>query len=112
MNEISAQTRDLVRKQQYAYAVKKNGEKGSEGASVKGGEASKTQPNPQRGLSTIDKEWKKVDFKRKVCVAPLTTVGNLPFSTNCERVWRRSLHVAKWHYHYRFGKAKIRSGLC
>ena len=79
MNSLSKETTNLLRKNKYPFVCKRHFEtkknKGSEQAEAEAPPADAAVTTPALPL----KERKLIDFRNKVYIAPLTTVGNLPF---------------------------------
>ena len=78
-NVLSKDTQILLRKNKYPFVCKRHYEKnGGKG----GGKTDNKQPPAVISINTPAlelKERKLIDFRNKVYIAPLTTVGNLPF---------------------------------
>lgn len=82
-NQLSLDLRECLRKNKYRFGCikrkdKRNQKSGSR--SPKEADPDIKPPLPEEAdPSPLIPERKKIDFKRKIYVAPLTTVGNLPF---------------------------------
>lgn len=72
VNTLSRDVQELLRKRRYPFKCKRFDEKKKEPDAAKTEPAVNMEPLPT-------KERKLIDFSNKVYVAPLTTVGNLPF---------------------------------
>ena len=76
-NILSKETTNLLRKNKYPFVCKRHFEM------KKGSKGNKNQVAPPAVTATTPalpaKERKLIDFRDKVYIAPLTTVGNLPF---------------------------------